>query len=57
MGPTLCNVPTPRSLERDVDGAKAAVGAIDLEADGPALEERTRVLRQVRTMHEYVAPN
>jgi hypothetical protein len=38
MGPALCNVPAPRSLERDIDGAKPAVGAVDLEADGPALE-------------------
>jgi hypothetical protein len=48
-------VPTPRSLERDIDGAKAAVGAIDFEADGPALEKRTGILRQVRAMHEHVA--
>src|SRR5580700_4710120 len=55
MGPALCNVPTPRSLERDIDGAQPAVGAIDLEADGPALEERAGIRRQVRAMHEHVA--
>jgi hypothetical protein len=53
--PALCNAPAPRSLERDIDGAQPTVGAIDLEADGPAFEERARVLRQVRAMHEYVA--
>ena len=42
-------------FERDVDGAKPAVGAIDLEADGPALEKRARIGRQIRAMHEHVA--
>ena len=55
MGPALCNAPALQSLERDIDGAKAAVGAIDLEADGPALEERARILWQIRAVHEYVA--
>jgi hypothetical protein len=47
MGPALCNVRTPRSLERDIDGAQPAVGAIDLEADGPALEKRAGILRAI----------
>jgi hypothetical protein len=40
-------VSAPRSLERDIDGAQPAVGAIDLEADGPALEERAGILRTI----------
>jgi hypothetical protein len=33
------------------------VGAIDLEADRPALEERAGIRRQIGAMHEHVAPN
>jgi hypothetical protein len=54
-GPVLCNAPAPPSLERDIDGAKPAVGAIDLEADGPALVERASIRGQVRAVHEHVA--
>jgi len=54
-GPVLCNAPAPPSLERDIDGAKPAVGAIDLEADGPALEKRAGIRRQVGAMYEHVA--
>src|ERR1700734_274866 len=44
-----------RSLEGDIDGAQPAVGAIDLEADGPALEKRAGIRRQVGAMHEHIA--
>src|SRR6202030_1956501 len=55
IGLALCDTSAPRSLERDVDGAQPAVGAIDFEADGPALEQRAGVRRQVGAMHEHVA--
>jgi hypothetical protein len=44
-----------RSLERDIDGAQPAVGAIDLEADRPALEKRAGIGRQIGAVHEHVA--
>jgi hypothetical protein len=57
MGPALGNVATPRSIEGDIDGAQPTMGAIDLEADGPALVERAGIRRQIRAMHEHVASN
>jgi hypothetical protein len=43
--------------QRDIDGAQAAVGSVDVEGHGLTFIQGAGIGRQVDAMHEHVAPN
>jgi hypothetical protein len=49
------DAPPPPLLNRDIDGAKPAMGAVDVEGHGAALVKLAGGDRQVGAVHEHVA--